>query len=758
VPTNLFNVGSASPTKPSSDIGSVETLIGPSQLVTSGLVDGIGTNILMQAPTGVSVSSDDSFALVADAGNRKIRKLEFSTGELTTINPTNGDDEAVSDGIYKDAFPFSPLGVCLSRDGSFALISDVENNKIRILVLSNNVMQTLAGRSNATTGDRDGVGVNATFDGPVGLSLSPDETYALVADSNNGKIRKVMLSNGAVSTVAGPLPDPDSGADDLDDFLGGGGFSDADGAGCNATFNYPTDVRISPDGTFALVADRKNSKIRHLDLSRSPVLVSTFAGPRAGEYSSGDVDKAGENATFYNPSGIAFSPDGSFCLVADMSNNKIRMIVTSTRAVSTLAGPGQGAYPSWPHYDTDGPGNDARFFYPQSVIMSSSGVFAIVADTTNNKLRRIEMSSAVVSTLAGPPEGSLSISGTHDGIGTNAKTNQPSDVCYSFDGTFALVADTNNNKIRKIEMSTGVMTTFAGAPGSDTSRGDTDGVKTSGRLNGLSGISIAPDDSYALIGDTDNHKIRKLDMSTGTLTTFAGPREGYSNFFPEFGADGTGYNATFYGPSGVSISYDGLFALVADTNNNKIRMIVISTRVVSTLAGPAPGSFSSGSADGVGEDVRFSAPRGVSISRDGLFALIADTNGNKIRMLVISSGAVTTFAGPDSGSTAAGSLDGFGNDAQFYRPHSVKLSSNGVFALVADSRNNKIRRIEMSSAYVSTLAGPVEGSSSSGDVNGRGSRVRFNDPRGITLSDDGTAALIADSRNHHIRVLAVLGT
>ena len=725
---------------PSSEIGTVHTLVGTSSTVNYGFVDGIGTNSRMLAPVSATISSDDSFALVVDSGNYKIRRYNIATGAMTTVNETNGDD--LSDASLVDAHPILPLGVCFYNSDTLALITDSDNNKIRVLVVSTGVVTTLAGRSNVT-GAQDGPGRNATFAGPSGVSVSATGEYALVADSGNGRIRKIILTVGMVSTLAGFNPEHDVGVSSV-----------VDGVGANATFNFPSDVRISPDGTFALVADKGNNKIRKLDLSVNPTLVSTFAGPLGDVTIAGDADLRGENATFNGPTSITFSPDGTYVLVTDTFNNKIRMIVISTRAVSTIAGPAQGSYNSWPYYDTDGTGTDARFFFPQCVVFSATGNFAIVADTTNNKLRRLVLSTAAVTTIAGASPGSLTPYGTADGTGTNAKVYEPSDVCYSSDGTFALIADTTNNKIRKLVLSTGVMTTFIGPAGSDTTSGDDDGVLTAGRLNRPNGIAISFDDSFALVADTNNHKIRKIVLSTGELQTFAGPREGSVYFYPDFGADGQLADATFYNPSGVSISADGSFSLVADTSNNKIRMIDMLTGTVTTLAGPGPGTMTSGSADGAGHDALFRTPRGVTISPDSMFALVADTSNNKIRKINLATASVTTFAG----STSAGSKDAVGTDARFSGPRSVKISTSGVFVVVADTNNNKIRRVELSTASVTTLAGPPAGSSSSGDEDGQGTSVLFYQPRGISLSSDGTMALIADTRNNYIRLLSVLGT
>ena len=114
------------------------------------------------------------------------------------------------------------------------------------------------------------------------------------------------------------------------------------------------------------------------------------------------------------------------------------------------------------------------------------------------------------------------------------------------------------------------------------------------------------------------------------------------------------------------------------------------TGKVTTIAGPAAGSVDNASTDGTGNDARFYNPYG--ITTDGTNLYVSDYLNNKIRKVVISSGVVTTLAGPAAGSADNGSTDGTGNDARFYSP--VELTSNGTYLYVVEFNNNKIRRIE----------------------------------------------------------------
>lgn len=125
---------------------------------------------------------------------------------------------------------------------------------------------------------------------------------------------------------------------------------------------------------------------------------------------------------------------------------------------------------------------------------------------------------------------------------------------------------------------------------------------------------------------------------------------------------------------------------------------VAQVNYVSTLAGSARGNV-----NGLGTNSKFSNPIGLDISSDGIYALIGDCSNNQIRKIMISTAIVTTFAGSMLG--ASGSVNGIGTNILFNGPKKVSISSNRTFALIADTINNQIRKLILSTAGVSLLAG-----------------------------------------------------
>ncbi len=259
------------------------------------------------------------------------------------------------------------------------------------------------------------------------------------------------------------------------------------------------------------------------------------------------------------------------------------------------------------------------------------------------------------------------------------------------DGTNLYVADSGNRTIRKIVISTGVVTTLAGTAGS---YGSTDGTGSEARFSFPMGITT--DGTNLYVADSGNHTIRKIVMSTGVVTTLAGSADSSGS------TDGTGSAARFYSPS--DITTDGTNLYVVDARNYTIRKIVISTGVVTTLAGTAG---SSGSIDGTGSAARFFSPNGGGVTTDGTNLFVADSFNYTIRKIVISTGVVTTLAGTAGNPI---STDGTGSAAGFTTLNGITTDGTNLFVatdgntiLVNNPVSNSTRRVVISTGVVTTL-------------------------------------------------------
>ena len=260
-------------------------------------------------------------------------------------------------------------------------------------------------------------------------------------------------------------------------------------------------------------------------------------------------------------------------------------------------------------------------------------------------IQGIELSlSTAVTTLAG------SSSGSTDATGTSASFDNPMGI--TTDGTNLYVADYGNHRIRKIVIDNGTVTTLAGS-----SSGSTDATGTSASFDNPMGITT--DGTNLYVADNGNDRIRKIVIDNGTVTTLAGSSQGYT--------DATGTSARFYRPRGITT--DGTNLYVADMYNHRIRKIVIDNGTVTTIAGQSD----NGSADGIGTAASFWNP--YQITTDGTNLYVVDGWNNTIRKIVISTGVVTTLAGTGS----AGSANGTGTSASFRAPRAITTDGNNLY-------------------------------------------------------------------------------
>jgi DNA-binding beta-propeller fold protein YncE len=596
-----------------------------------------------------------------------------------------------NDGTGAAAAFYAPGGVVLDASGN-AYVADTTSQTIR-RVTPAGVVTTFAGRP-GVVGSANGTGSDATFNAPTGIAI--DGTGNLyVADTSNQTIRKITAA-GVVTTLAGWPTFP----------------GDADDIGTAARFRSPAGIAVDAAGSVAFVADTGNHTIRRID--RGTLSVTTLAGTAL---EPGTTDGTGAAARFNGPSAIATNGAGTAVFVGDTYNHTVRVIDVGTQAVITLAGlagaPG-GA---------DGTGSAARFNQPFGISVDGAGAL-YVADTTNMAIRKVTV-AGVVTTLAGY----LGVRGTEDGTGTAARFYSPHGVAVDSGGTLAVVADTGNSTMRKVTAA-GVVTTLAGAA---AVLGSTDGVGSAARFNTPNGVAI-DGAGIVYVADTSNSTIRKVVGQT--VTTLAGKAGYYGT------TDGSGTDARFWSPRGVTVTGDGT-VFVADTYNDTIRRVT-AAGVVTTLAGLA-GEPDGSYADGTGTDARFYRPYGIAVDGSGIL-YVADTRNHVIRK-VTQAGVVTTLAGL---AHTPGTADGMGSAARFNAPYGISADPDGN-VYVSDTGNHTIRKIT-ADGTVTTIAGLA---SVAGDNDGTGSDARFRSPYGITVDDAGKTIYVSDFGNNTIREIRI---
>lgn len=306
-----------------------------------------------------------------------------------------------------------------------------------------------------------------------------------------------------------------------------------------------------------------------------------------------------------------------------------------------------------------------------------------------------------VTTLAGSyaapnTTGSASSGFTNSTDVTAVKFDGPEGI--TTDGTNLFIGDKNNHVIRKTVISTGETTTLAGSG----SKGILDGTGTAAKLD--SPVDLTCDGVYVYFSDLNNKAVRKAEISTGKVTTII------SN------------NSKLAAPKGLIVYNNKLY--ISEDTYNAIMELDLYTLSVKTV-------LSSG----------ISNPQSMTLVGNTMY--ISDRNTHTIRKTVIGTWTASIFAGK---SYNFGHVDASGTSAEFYNPEGI--TNDGNYLYVTES-NNDIRRIDLSTAAVTTLAGPSTGSNNGYTNSSVYLNALFSSPRAIT--SDGSALYLTDRSNSAIR-------
>ena len=338
-----------------------------------------------------------------------------------------------------------------------------------------------------------------------------------------------------------------------------------------------------------------------------PGLISTFAGIHATSANSGDNGPA-TSATFGELQGLAVDTLGNVYIV-DSLYNVIRKVDGATNVITTVVGNGSPAYSG-----DNGPATNASLNTPSGIALDAAGNLYI-ADSGNNLVRKVDAASGIITTVAGHGSGSLG----DNGPAVSASLSNPSDVAVDTAGNL-YIADTLNNRIRKVDLS-GTITTVAGGtptPGPDGLGNG--GLATNAQLSRPYGITL--DFSGNLyIADTYNHLIR--EVNNGIISVVAGNGNPYYS-----GDGGAAINASLNTPKAVRVDAAGNL-YIADTNNFVIRE-VNEAGIISTIAGLGREGFTGNGGLAVGAQMY--PPSALAIDSKGNIYL-ADTGNNVVRWI-----------------------------------------------------------------------------------------------------------------------------
>jgi DNA-binding beta-propeller fold protein YncE len=352
----------------------------------------------------------------------------------------------------------------------------------------------------------------------------------------------------------------------------------------------------------------------------------------------------------------AFGEDSATVLVylADSMNNRIRVVNTATGIIETFTGNGIGQFAG-----DGGQATDAELHNPTGVAVDPVTGNVYIADNQNNRIRKVTVSTGIIATIAGTGAAGYSGDG---GVATDAQLNRPYGLVVDSIGANLFIADTDNNVIRKVNFASGKISTVAGN-GTVGDAGD-GGPAASARLYYPTGISVdtsdASNDLY--IADSGNQKIRKVTSATGAITTLVGTgRAGYSCSVGPFGQPAL--SVGLHTPTGISLDI-ARDIFIADFGNQCIRVVSAGTDAFAI----GNGTPSYGGDGGNGASAELNYPTGVAADAQDGFAWIADYVNHRVRALTYSN-VISTFAG--TGTPGFSGDGGPATAAQLYNPIGV---------------------------------------------------------------------------------------
>ena len=865
--SEIFGLSTASANRIRAISPSGSTISNFAGLSGFGQTDGVGTNALFQYPRQIVLTSDEATLYVADDNSCKIRGVLTASATSFTVAGAGGTGS--NDGLCPTAKFNFPYGLALSPDNSRLAVADTFASTIRIITLSPCSVVTIAGVYN-TFGYKDGVGSNSLFNAPVGITWHPTNNLIYVSDKY---FVRSVTPTGVTATIAGSsfsnwadgfgamasftyprglAIDSQNNILVADQYylrsispsgvvstLAGISISTPpapDGPSTLARLGDLVQVAIAPSGDI-LLADMSNNAVRvvRCAASSAPSVVPSPLSPRSASawvtptptptlspfscgstvyMGSGTVgfsapQTIGTSATFSAPSSFQpFSFRGTFpgWLIADTNNHAIRFAF-SNYTIRTLA----GLTPTATAGSADGVGTAASFNGPSDAVPDplSPGA-AYIADTNNCEIRYMDK-DLTVTTISG------SACGFADGPFATSRFNLPTGIDVSPDSSVVYVMDSGNDRVRSLNLSSGLVTTLAGNGGSAI----TDGVGAAASFLATVGLSVTPSGDLLIV---DSNSVRRVGMPGANVQTIAGSAaSGY--------VDGVGTAAMFSAPRYAVERADGS-VLVADTGNGVVRIVtnaggqtftvrtlwptsggtvfprtllpmstasfwvgegIPSTRncfrlVTCTAVSPTPSPTFGGmptpsptqtptalstpsptpSATTTGCIVRtwagtlnFPGSSGGPLLSSTLFSPVAlcvdnservwfldiQANGGGVLRVASAAAGVQTVAGSGN----VGSADGALLSSSFNSPLGLDVTSDGSVAYIADTGNCEIRVV--SSTAVSTLAG----SGAAGYADAVGTSASFSAPVALAL-DSKTAPsqlYVCDRGNHVIRVVRI---
>jgi len=676
---------------------------------------------------------------IADSGNNVIRRITAATGIISTFAGTgtagyNGDGEAAT-----AADLYNPTGIAFDSDGNL-YIADTYNGRIRRVAASTGMISTVAGDGNFAYSGDGLPAIDAAMFEPSGVAVDMQKNI-YIADTFNNVIREVTYDNGIINTVAG------SGYG-ASEFIGG--YSGDGGPATTAELYFPQDVAV--DNQLNLyIADTYNSVIRKV--TRANGIINTFAGNNDYCYSaSGDGGPALSGGVCY-PSGVSLDPFGNV-YVASTSYSRIEKVIVSANppsvatAVPVFSVTG-GSYPG-PQIVTLSDATPGAAIYvtldgttPNG---ASTGYFGPINVTGTVNIKAIAVApgylpSSVVTapyTITSKPASVITTFAGNGTMGFTGVGGQAAAAEVSFTHGVAtdskgnvFFTDTGNNLVWKVAAGTGIISIAAGN-GTRGYSGD-NGPASGAELSGPNALALdATGNLY--IADEYNRVVRMVAGSTGVITTITGNgTSGYS------GDNGPAVAAELATPDGLACDTVGNL-YIADNSSSVIRRVNLNTGIITTFAGDGNYIFAG---DG-GLALAAGIPNPTALAVDGAGDLYIADQSNHLRKVTVSTGIITSVAGNGSYGYSGDGGQAINAEIQI---QGIAFDKAGNLYIASDY-SGTVREISAATGIITTIAGNGYGQFNGDGISATVAEMSY--PNEIAFDAAGNL-YIGDSNNFRIR-------
>ena len=310
-----------------------------------------------------------------------------------------------------------PHGIAIDTSGNI-LIADTLNHRVRRVAADSGIITAVAGNGIAGSSGDGGAATSASLNYPHGV-CGDFAGNIFIAEFVGHRVRRVAAGTGLITTIAG---------------TGVQGFGGDGGAATNALLSGPVFLAVEPTNSL-LISEYAGNRVRRLAAGSG--VITTVAGDGVARF-SGDGGAATSASLFY-PEQLALDQAGNL-FIADNGNNRIRKVAVGTGAITTVAGDGVARFGGdW------GPATSASLFEPHGLAFDHRGDL-IIADSRSCRVRRVAVSTGIITTVAG--NGVCGFSGD-GGFATSASVRFPSSLALDPAGNL-LIGDRQNNCVRRV--------------------------------------------------------------------------------------------------------------------------------------------------------------------------------------------------------------------------------------------------------------------------------------------------------------------